>query len=417
MRFSGNLMQILFLTNRLLYSPLEAFFTLLIFIIHKELNASVLQLTVLACCKPIVSLIAFHLNILIVGRPEKIRPFLMGATLFGSIPCFLFPFVNNVWVYIFSYAIFTTALRASYPGWIQILKSHFGLNDIGKIVSAGSSINYFTMIFIPLAFASLMDHEIEIWKSLFFILACMNLLNLVVLMFLPKASMQASGIHELESRASALIPWKEGWNLLKENVSFAKYQAIFFLGGIGLVAVQPIIPIYFKETLNLSYTQLTFAFSLCRGISFIVSSPIWVHWSKRISLYFLNSAINLFSCLFIAFILFSKGDVNWLFLAYLMYGIMQAGCELSWNLSGPIFAENKESTLYSSVNLALVGLRGCICPFLGQLIFLYSNSFTVFVFAGLLSFISLVYAWKVDAEYRRHSFIGKKRSYIDSNYS
>ena len=48
--------------------------------------------------------------------------------------------------------------------------------------------------------------------------------------------------------------------------------------------------------------------------------------------------------------------------AYTMFGIMQAGSTLSWHLSGPIFSKEKDSTLFSGVSVAMVGLRGCIFP-------------------------------------------------------
>lgn len=249
---------ILFLASRILYSPLEALFTLLIFIFSKELNASALQLTVLACCKPLVSLIAFNTNAYIVGKPERIRSFLIGASFIGSFPSLFFPFIDNNWYYIASYAIFMAALKASFPGWIQILKSQIGLNCIGKVTTQGSSINYFIMIFIPLLFAGWMDQEFQNWKILFFYLALLQIFHLLLLSFLPtKSAPPLPTENLLASRLSLTIPWKEGWKLLKQNPHFAKYQVLFFLGGAGLVALQPILPIYFKETLHLSYTQLT----------------------------------------------------------------------------------------------------------------------------------------------------------------
>jgi hypothetical protein len=55
-------------------------------------------------------------------------------------------------------------------------------------------------------------------------------------------------------------------------------------------------------------------------------------------------------------------DTAWLYAAYL-YGAMQGGSELSWKLSGPIFAKDKHSTPFSSLNLVLVGARGCTYGF------------------------------------------------------
>jgi hypothetical protein len=75
-------------------------------------------------------------------------------------------------------------------------------------------------------------------------------------------------------------------------------------------------------------------------------------------------------------------------MAYLLYGAMQAGSELSWNLSGPILARNEDSWIYSSVNVASVGIRGCIAPLLGSLLCAHFPSFVVLS----LSFILFLFA-------------------------
>ena len=40
---------------------------------------------------------------------------------------------------------------------------------------------------------------------------------------------------------------------------------------------------------------------------------------------------------------------------------MQAGSELSWNMSGPLFSKQEESSSYTSVNIVTAGIRGLHC--------------------------------------------------------
>ena len=58
----------------------------------------------------------------------------------------------------------------------------------------------------------------------------------------------------------------------------------------------------------------------------------------------------------------------WLYGGYILYGIMQAGSEMSWHLSGPLFSKDEESSVYSNINVLTVGLRGCFIPILGSLL-------------------------------------------------
>jgi hypothetical protein len=400
MKDKSNTTSMLFLGSRFLCGPLEAMYMILIFIVGKELNANILQLTALASAKPIVSLLAFYASSLVVGRPQWIGKFLVLLNIIGCIPCFLFPFVDNVWFFVFSYAVFITTIRASFPAWNEILKHNVGLDKMGSLVSKGTSINYIITIFVPVALSYWIDQNNQIWKMLFFVLALFQLLNTILiccLQFKPNAN-EASLI-ALESMI--IDPWKKGWQLFKENAGFAKYLAMFFLGGAGIIGLQPILPHFFQINLGLSYTKMAVAISVCKGIAFIFTSPFWARMINHHSLYYLNAVINLFSSLFIAFLLASSLNINWIFLAYLMYGVMQAGCEISWNMSGPIFSREKDSISYSNLNLALVGFRGLICPFMGQLIFIHTNALFVFACSGALCLLSLIYAVWLDFERKR----------------
>jgi hypothetical protein len=79
-----------------------------------------------------------------------------------------------------------------------------------------------------------------------------------------------------------------------------------------------------------------------------------------------------------------------LYLAYALYGVMQAGSDLSWNMSGPIFAKDEDSTPFSETNVLAVGIRGCIVPSLGALLYSATNVTTVMVAGSLLCVLA---AW------------------------
>lgn len=380
----------LFLSSRLLTSPLEAFFTLLIFIISKELDASPLQLTLLAAIKPTVSLVAFFISNMSFKKASSIRYYLITLNILGCLPTLFFPFIDSVWFLIAGFAFFHIAQRGSFPVWGEILKKQIGLPHLSRVFSKSTSIHYFLMIIVPFLFSSWLDNVQGSWKSIFFFLAFLQLLNSFLLIFLPSTQVD-------RTKESYRI---KGYKLLLADISFRKYLIIFFLGGAGLVAIQPILPIFFKETLHLSYQELILAFSVCRGIAFIATSPLWASFSSYISLYRLNLYVNLCSILFFALLFAAIGQSFWLYVAYFFYGIMQAGCDISWNISGPTFSKQKDSIPYSSLNLLLVGIRGCICPFLGEFLFLASNAIIVILFAGIVTFFGILYALKCDQQFK-----------------
>lgn len=388
-------LKIVYLLSKALCSPLESLFSLMIFILAKEFEVTALQLTLLACIRSVSSLFAFNISALCVGRIAKGTKYLAFTTLIGAFPVLFFPFVTNVWYFIFCYFLFLTMNRATFPVWTEILKSQLGTHKIGNVFATAASVNSLLMISVPFCLSYWMDTYADLWKVLFSLLAVVQILSLTVLLYLEFTPTTSSPSFDIFS------VWKGTWKHLKENPEYAKFQLFFFLSGAGLVAIYPILPTFFNEKLQLSYVQLTSAFSLCKGIGIVISSPIWAYISKKISIYRLNYIVNMFSCLFIVSLLASEGEVSWLYLAYLMFGAMQGGCDLSWHIAGPTFAKENESTLYSSETLALIGIRGCIFPFIGQFIFSHSNIVTVFTLSGLLCFFSIFYGVKLERQQKQ----------------
>jgi hypothetical protein len=385
----------LFMANRILCGPLEILFTLLVFILSKNLDALPYQLTLIACIKPISSFFAFYASSAIFDHPQRIRFYLLINNMIGCLPCLLYPIIENIWFYIGSYAVFMITMRAVYPAWVEVLKSSMDAPVLSKTISQGTSIFYFMNIVLPPIICFFMDKEENLWRYLFMGFAVLQMMNTGLIFFIK------SDVKILIAKPILSInPLKKGWALLKEKPAFAHYQLLFFLGGAGIIGSQPLLPLYFKDNLNVSFAQLGFAFSFCKGISFVLTSPYWSRYACRLSLYHLNCIVNLFSCLFFAFIIAANNETNWLFLAYLSYGTMQAGCEMSWNLSGPFFSGSNESTIYSSLNLAFVGIRGCLCPFLGYLLFTYAGTSIVFTASFLICLLGIAYGLWIDRRYR-----------------
>lgn len=378
-----------YLGSRLLCSPLEALYTILIFILSKELDVALWNLTLMACIKPVISLLSFYISSFVVSKPGKVKRYLLLLNTVGLAPCLLFPWMENPLFFIAAYALFLTTQRGAFPVWGELLKKNIELSSMSKLVSKGTIINYASIMVFPFLFSYWLDQSAGVWKWLFVGLASLQMVNTVLLLFLP-----AAFIYEKAAPPQVMV---SPLRLLRENPAFGRYLWLFFLGGAGIVAMQPILPMFFKETLGLSYAQLTLAFSFCKGIAFLSTSS---YWAKFISIFRLNAYMNLLTSIYFISILLSPLNLSWLYFGYLVYGAMQAGCELSWNLSGPIFSKNNESTFYSSMNLALSGIRGCICPLLGQLIFSFTNAQTLLICCVIVCLFSLFYALSLDRRYK-----------------
>lgn len=385
---------LLYLLNRLLCSPLEILYTLLTFILLKENEVTAFQTSLLVTSKPLVSLGAFYINTLLVTKRLNTRLYLMGAIILGCLPCFLFPFFSNSWFYILAFVLFSLTNRVVFPQWIDLLKRHLQPTHMSFLISRGTSLYYAVQIIFPFALSFLMDGHPGIWKLVFFSLALLQASSSLIILFSKKLSFPK---HANEPQVRDFKMDRKGlWKLLCTRQDFTHYLALFFLGGAGIVMIQAILPFYFENTLHLSYKQITLAFSLCKALAFIGSSPLWAAWVSRKSIYRLNGYMNICTTLFIFLLFEASYFKSGLYIAYLFYGMMQAGSEISWHLSGPIFSQHTPSIPYSNMNLAVVGLRGCICPLLGQCIFSHLGAPAVLLLAGCISLLSIFYAYYLD---------------------
>ena len=110
--------------------------------------------------------------------------------------------------------------------------------------------------------------------------------------------------------------------------------------------LQPALPILFVDQLKLSYTELALALAACKGIGFALTSSLWGRWLPNAS-FFRPVALVTFMASLFPLILLAAQLRGREYSAYLAYGVMQAGSELYWHLTGPIFSGREDSTLYS----------------------------------------------------------------------
>ena len=239
-------------------------------------------------------------------------------------------------------------------------------------------------VIASLCFGPLLDARPESWKLLLCIAALISLSSVLVLSSIPDHDEKDdSPDHSLLGVKEHLLhPWKETIALLKSRPDFLQFQIGFFLAGFGLMLVMPAIPKYLSQ-LDISYTELFLSIGVLKGLGFVLSSQIWADKLKTLPFKTISSLVFTGLCLFIFTLLLAHFDARCVLAAYAIYGVAQAGSQLLWHLSGPIFAGKQASYQYSSVNVLAIGLRGIIAPPLGGLITELVNP-TATVGAGLL---------------------------------
>ncbi|MEM8727468.1 MAG: MFS transporter [Chlamydiota bacterium] len=378
-----------YVTSRIFSFPFWGLFYLLPVILHKDLRATPFQLATLIAIKPVASLFSPYWSQRVHAVRERlISNLILGTTLkFG--PFLLFPFVSNPRFYIFAVGFHMFFCRGTIPAWMEVLKLKVPKESRSKICAMGSIIDYLGVALLPLFVGGILDRVTESWRILFPVAACCGMLSALPIKKIKIHPADRKGSLATEKKIAHLInPWKSSWKLLRKRSDFARFQWTFFLGGAGLMILQPVLPVYFNTVLRLSYSDILTAVAALKGIGFVLSSPLWVKFFNRSRIFALCSMVTLTAAIFPLLLIFARSSSSIIYIAYLAYGVMQGGSELSWKMSGPVFSQEEDSSPYSSVNILAVGIRGVIFPYLGSFLFLKSDSPTCVLVCG--AFLCLI---------------------------
>jgi predicted MFS family arabinose efflux permease len=383
-----------FLWSKVLNMPFWVMFNLLPIILYKELGASPFHVTLLIVLKPTVALLAPYWSISVSNRKDRLLSNLVWANILKYLPFLFFPYFRNLWFFIAAFSIHAMFIRGIIPAWMEVLKLNINKSSRNKTFALGSALDYLAGAIFPLCLGWLLDDYTSYWKWIFTASAILGTVSTFFLFRIPmevttdivtKDALKISWKHEL------LKPIKQIVSLLRKRRDFFNFQIGFMLGGAGIMIMQPALPLFFVDTLNLSYTKMLIAISACKGIGFLITTPLWVKHFGKVNIYFFSSHVTLFAVVFSLFIIMSSYNIVFLYVAFLMYGTMQAGSELSWNMSGPAFSHNEDSSIYSTANVFAIGLRGCVIPLIGSMVCSLTSPVYVMALSAALCAIATLY--------------------------
>jgi len=406
-----------FVWTSILNAPFWAVFNMLPFILYKDLHATALQITIIIILKPAVSLIALYWSSFIERRADRLLANIIWARAIGHLPFLFFPFIDNPWYFIAAFGFYMALSRGTVPAWMEILKINIPNNFRGRVFAYSNAISHVGAAIIPFALGGLMDGYAQSWRWIFPVAALISLGAILFKLRIPALMQKSDDIEQnsvipspslnqqlVNFRQQMLKPWKSAWKLICRRPDYTHFQLGFMLGGSGLIIMQPSLPVFFMDKLDLSYTELAVALTLCKGLGFAISSSSWSRLLNKIDIYRFNSWVTLLAFMFPLCLLAAQGSLIWLYGGYILYGVMQAGSEMSWNLSGPLFAKDEDSSVYTNINVMSVGLRGCFVPIIGSILAYFFHASGVMLIGSALCFVAALCMAYYSRQERRLNF-------------
>lgn len=401
-----------FILSNILSCPFWGVFDILPIILCKELQATPFQITTMIALKPLSALFSSYWSSSVFGKQHRLVKNLYWAYLLKFLPFLLVPFFSNPWFFICVFGLHMVLLRGMTPSWMELLKLNLNNTSRGKVCATGSTVNYIGNALFPFLIGFLLDSYQDSWRWIFSATSLLGISSLLFIIKMPSLPLlNNTPPKPLKQKLVNQLykPWKTSAQLLKERPDFLKFQLGFFLGGAGLMTIHAALPKYFTETLNLSYTEILLAICFCKGIGYALSSPLWLKLFNRIKIFAFCARVPLIAALFPILLILAKVNLVFVFIAYLLYGIMQGGSELGWKMSGPTFSEDSDSAPFSSINVLAVGIRGGIFPYFGALLLLIGNIYLVLGIGSIFCLAGSSYLWQAGKKYSTKTSLKKAK--------
>lgn len=355
----------------LLQEPLTCLFIWLPFILRKQCGATAFILSLLATIKPVVSLLSFYWSQFVMERGWSNRQIVGISGFLARVPFLFFPFIDSIPYDIFATAAYLFFSKASIPGWMETLKLNFDAASFKKWFSWSTTLGYVEGMFLAWGLGYLFDHSLLAWRYLFAISAVIGMIGVLGQTRFPLSLLIQPPLKDITLKTLFVKPIQDALEVLNLRKDFALFQKGFMYGGLGIMLVNVVLPLFLVDILDLKHLDYANCRYFLMGIGFILFSPLWQKWMEKRSIFRMTQWI----CLgFGAYVVLLYGAVfssMCLYLAFFLYGVFQAGSHLIWHLSGPVFAKNEDSKIFSSVNLVMVGLRGVVGPLLGTLLYVH----------------------------------------------
>ena len=393
--------------SSIFHEPLYTLYPILPFLMVKNLGATSFQIVLLTMLKPFASIFSFYWSERLSQKKHSIKLNLLVAGILARLSLCVSMFFDNVWLLILGSTIYMIFWRAGIPAWMEILKRNLPTRKREKYFSIGSMIAYVEGILIGIGFGFMLDNYLYMWKLFYSIAIFFGLIGVIIQSVLKINTESEGSENAIEKNTFwefLTKPLINCVNLLKERPDFRKFQWSFMFGGFALMIIQPVIPIFFAEVLSISYVDLAIAYSICKGLGFVLTSQIWSRAMSVVPIRLFTSLILIGFAVFPIFIILAKINLLYLYLAYTIYGVAQAGSHLIWHLSGPLFANNDRSTRYSGVNIMFVGVRGFVGPPIGGALASIMGPIFVLCTCSILCFLGILQMmWKVPKRLLRPS--------------
>lgn len=337
------------------------------YVLYADYGGSVFQVGLCHAIRPVMALFSFYWASSLTSGKSGLKGNLMGAWILARLPFVFIPFVSSSWYLLFCEAAFYAFHRGSMPALMEILKINLPQDKRNKAFSLSFLLQFGESIFLGTLFGAMLMKSPGAWRGLFCVTALLGITSVFFQRHIPLPEPKEPK-DSLPWKERLVGPWRQSLELLKSRPDFAKFQYGFMIGGFGLMLLSPALTMYAYNVIEASHADVTIARTIFMGIGVISSIYFWQRFLSKVPARRLLGSVIAGFALYAFVLLLAQFHFSYYFIAFVVYGVAQAGSHLLWHLSGPLFAKDEDSSKFTSVNILAVGLRGLVAPALGSLL-------------------------------------------------
>ncbi len=384
------------------------------FIFIKSLKGSNVQLAFLFQFSMVVFLFAMLANEIMRRYPNR-KKLLRTVGIVTRLPLIIFAFFPAVsdqglspefhFLFLGVFLLFYTSQIAIYPSINQYLKGNYRHNNFGKLFSYSATINKILSMISTFAVGLLLDFDSNSYRYFYPLVGILGVISIFQLTQIEFKQKQEQATQPIRKALGG--SFKRIFIILKSNIPFRHLELGFMLYGFAWMSTHAVITIFYKESLDLNYSSVSF-YNNAYNLVAIAVLPMF---GKLIS----NKDPRRFGILtfgtlmmFIAFTgltdyipsyneIFGLKLYHMLLIAVIFNGLFMGSMPILWGIGSSYFCEPHEAADYQSVHLFLTGFRALFAPIIGIKLyemFGFGITYTVGIGFLLIAILLMVYSEK-----------------------
>jgi len=389
------------------------------FVLAKSLHASGALVTLAVTMDTGGMLLALYWGHLMAQSGR--RRWLLRGGLGGRLVLMLTPLATTPVSFVSLLAVVHFFGSLVYPAVNGILQANLPADRRGRVFGQGALVQNLTTAATSLAVGALLERDPGLYRLVFPVMGCLGFVYLWILARLPRPAGDTtadprSGLGDLlavprlplgairwRRLAGALVaPFREAVQTFRTDRAYLWHEGNFMLYGMAFMMLNPVVPLYFTERLDLGYEEISNARILIASLGVAALGPLMGRLMDRyhpVRLCVLAFAVLTGYPVALALAGHVPGlaPASMAYFAFGVYALGMSGVNVTWHVGSITFAPRGQGGYYQGIHVTMVGLRGVVGPLTGYAVLRLLGYREVFVAAAiffLLASVSSAFLWR-----------------------